>query len=263
MFPELYVSSSLCALFWGGYSGTLRQGAYIVVSSGGTATSTTVNGGCLYVSHGGTAIATTVNPDGKMFVLSGGTAIATTVNSGGSCKLYEGTMDGLDIKSGGWFIAAKTPVTIYNVFVAEGGLFDIDLSSPDTTVFGTHEVYGDFYFSNYIASNYVVGPRLPGIGDDFQVCSGGTAYHTIVNDRITVSSGGSAIDTVVNSRGSMYVSNGGTANSTTVNVGGSMYVSNGGTANSTTVNVGGSMYVSSGGTATAIKENGGYVNVAD
>jgi len=42
-----------------------------------------------------------------------------------------------------------------------------------------------------------------------------------------------------------------------------VFVSSGGTADSTTVNSGGGMVVSSGGTATEIKENGGYVNVAD
>ena len=51
------------------------------VSSGGTATSTTVDwSGILHVSSGGTANSTTVNSGGDLYVSSGGTATATTVN---------------------------------------------------------------------------------------------------------------------------------------------------------------------------------------
>ena len=53
------------------------------VSSGGTATSTTVNAyGRLYVHSGGTATATTVNADGYLSVSSGGTATAVKENGG-------------------------------------------------------------------------------------------------------------------------------------------------------------------------------------
>ena len=65
------------------------------------------------------------------------------------------------------------------------------------------------------------------------------------------------------SHDSMYVSSGGTANSTTVNDSGYLYVSSGGTANETTVNDNGQMYVFNGASALTIRENGGYVDVAD
>ena len=66
----------------------------------------------------------------------------------------------------------------------------------------------------------------------------------------------------MNRYGTLTILSGGVANSTTVNDG-SLSISSGGVANDTTVNSYGRMYISSGGTATAIKENGGYVDVAE
>jgi autotransporter passenger strand-loop-strand repeat protein len=98
------------------------------------------------------------------------------------------------------------------------------------------------------------------------VSSGGTANSTILNSygRLIVSSGGTANSTTTNSYyGEVYICSGGTANITTVNSGGVLVLSNGGTANDATVNCGGRIYVSYGGTLTEIKENGGYIEVAN
>ena len=95
------------------------------------------------------------------------------------------------------------------------------------------------------------------------VYNGGTVNDTTVSNyfKVIVYSGGTANSTTVNSDGFLFVYSGGTANSTTVNSRGSMYVY--GTANDTTVNSYGKLYVVSGASALAIKENGGYVEVAD
>ncbi len=98
------------------------------------------------------------------------------------------------------------------------------------------------------------------------ISSGGVANSTTVNGGggMYISSGGVANNTTINTGGVMHISSGGIANSTTVNnAWGDMYIASGGTANSTTVNSGGSMRIASGGTAKLIKENGGYVKVAD
>ena len=59
-----------------------------------------------------------------------------------------------------------------------------------------------------------------------------------------------------------YISSGVVSNGIILQ-GDSMYISNGGIAEDTTVNSSGNLRISSGGTATAIKENGGYVYVAE
>ena len=79
---------------------TVNYYGSMFVSRGGTATRTTVNGGYMEV-YSGTATSTTVN-GGALLVCSGGTATSTTVNSGGSMLVYEsGTHRGtLQIASG-------------------------------------------------------------------------------------------------------------------------------------------------------------------
>ncbi|MBQ7404384.1 MAG: AIDA repeat-containing protein, partial [Lentisphaeria bacterium] len=118
------------------------------------------------------------------------------------------------------------------------------------------------YVVDSSVSNITIGT---GDYDRMYIYSGGIANSTTVNSSgyMSISSGGTANSTTVNSRGSMYISSGGTANSTTVNRWGSMYIRSGGVANRTTVNSGGYIRISSGGTAKLIKENGGYVDVAD
>ena len=113
-----------------------------------------------------------------------------------------------------------------------------------------------------------------------------TGIYLDIADYMYIASGGVANSTTVNSGGSMRISAGGTATAIREN-GGYVYVADGANvtfvsntitglnlsdrmtvhsntvANSTTVNSRGSMYISSGGIATAIRENGGYVYVAD
>ena len=73
---------------------------------------------------------------------------------------------------------------------------------------------------------------------------------------------------VVLTADSMYVYSGGIANDTTISYGGAAVVSGGGVMNDVLVNSYGALVVTStynmgAGTATRIKENGGYVDIAD
>ena len=73
----------------------------IVVYSGGTANSTTVNTGTIFVQDGGTANSTTVDAGGDMIVSSGGSADFVTVSSGGHLTIYSGgTVTNLTSASG-------------------------------------------------------------------------------------------------------------------------------------------------------------------
>ena len=117
------------------------------------------------------------------------------------------------------------------------------------------------YLVKSSVSNITIGT---GDYDRMYIYSGGIANRTTVYSSGTmyINSGGVADRTSVYG-GDMYISSGGVANSTIVYSWGSISISSGGIANSTTVYSSGTMYISSGGTANMIKENGGYVYVAD
>ena len=109
-------------------STTVNDGGRIFVSSGGTANETTVNsGGMMFVRSGGTASVTTVNSDGWMIVSSGGTASVTTVNSGGS----------IFVSSGG---------TANDITVSSGG--KIKINGSDTVLTGTLNLGGNLQTSD-------------------------------------------------------------------------------------------------------------------
>jgi len=175
------------------------------------------------VSSGQVSSGITLTND-YMYVLSGGTAKGTEVNEAGSMHL-------------------------------EGGA-----SATDTTVneAGSMSVAGSAYKTVLNGSGY----WMPG---KMNVLDGGVANSTTVNSggSMQVDKGGTADATIVSDCGSMHVFNGGVANSTTVNSGGSMYVDENGTVNSAIVNSGGTLDIQKDGTVIAIRENGGYVNVAE
>jgi len=183
-----------------------------------------------YAAHtivyaGTTSTGLVISSGNSITVSSGGVANSTTVNSAGY----------MFISSGGTATAIK-----------ENG--------------GCVEVY---YGANVtFVSNTITGLTLSG---NMTVHKNTVANSTTVNRGgvMYISSGGTANSTTVNSAGCMYIFSGGVANSTTVNYYGYMNISSGGVANSTTVNSGGDMYIYGGGSVTAIRENGGYVDVAN
>ena len=268
--------------------GIILENDSMIISSGGTANSTTVNSWrYIIVSSGGTANGTTVNSWGNINVSSGGIANSTTVNSRGSMYVC-GTANSTTVDLDGWLvvdsggIANSTTVDQGNMYVYSGGTADSIVVKSwsnmyvysggtatnivwtpcegqvniDDGAFATFaSTYSGVYYgsscrmlSNTVEMDSITLNR----SEELRVMSGGTANDTTVNGNMYVSNGGIANSTTVNSMGSMYVFNGGTANSTIVNNNGRLVVYSGGTADNTTVNYMGSMYVSSGGTATNI-----------
>ena len=253
---------------------TVNYRSYLFVSSGGVANSTTVVAGKILVSSGGTANYTAV--DGGLEIFSGGVANHTTVNgrltvSHGGVVNHTTVNDGLLEVSGG--VVNHTTVNSWgNMYVYSG-------VANSTTV---------NYSSYLIVSGGVANSTTVNSGGGLEIYSGGTAMsikenggyvlveeganvtfasHTFSGlvlfwDSATVHSGTTANRTTV-AEGKILVSSGGVANSTTVNSSGYLFVSSGGIVNNTTVNSGAGLYVSSGGTAMSIKENGGYVSVAE
>ncbi len=231
---SMYISSGGVA-----NSTTVNVLGYMDIYSGGVANSTTISGGYMDIYSGGVANSTTVNSRGSMDIYSGGVANSTTVNSRGAMYISSGVANSTTVNSGG-------SMDIYS-----GG----DANSSTVNSDGNMRI-----FSGGVANSTTVNS-----GGHMGIYSGGTANSTTVNSGgyMGIASGGVANSITVNSGGSMDIASGGVANSTTVNSDGNMRIFSGGVANSTTVNSGGYMGIASGGTAKMIKENGGYVNVAD
>ncbi|HFU8538524.1 TPA: autotransporter outer membrane beta-barrel domain-containing protein [Escherichia coli] len=213
---------------------TINSGGRQYVSSGGSATSTTINGGRQAVYSGASATSTTIN-DGWQNVYNSGSATSTTIN-GGRQDVFSGGSATSTTINGGW----------QDVFI--GG------SATSTTI---NSGGGQAVYSGASATSTTINGGL-------QVVSrGGSATSTTINSggRQHVSGGGSATSTTINSGGWQAVYSGGSATSTTINSDGQQYVSSGGSATSTTINSGGQQNVSSGGSATSTTINDGWQNV--
>ena len=215
---------------------TVNGGGAMHVSTGGTATSTTVDGGDLCVYDGGTATATTVNSGGSLYVSSGGTATATTVNDLGRLYVYDGgtaTDITVAMGHGGDSVVVYSGGVVHNATVCSGGDFVL-----------RGGVVNDIVLSSAISNN----DRT-----DLYISSGGEANNVRVEKYAWISLASGKVNNVtINSGGFMEISSGGMATSTTVNYGGSMYVFSGGTATFATVNSGGALYISAGGTASVV-----------
>jgi len=180
------------------------------ISSGDTATSTTINsGGRQNVSNGGTATSTTINSGGMHYVYSGGTATDTTIQAGGSQDIDGGTVTSTTIIDGG------------AQFIFSGGI-----ATSTTLGEGWQVIYRDS-----IAAETIIG------NGGEQSVEGGTATDATINSggKQSISSG-IAIDTTINSGGTQNVSSGGAATDTTINGGGTQNITSGGMATSTTIN---------------------------
>lgn len=71
------------------------------ISSGDTATSTTINGGSQYIYNGGSATETVINYEGMQDVYVGGSATETSINNGGEQYTLGDTATDTSINSGG------------------------------------------------------------------------------------------------------------------------------------------------------------------
>ena len=93
---------------------TLSSHGYIRVYSGGKAVNTTVNSGGIILISGGLAESATVNEGGSMRVAAGGTANSMTVKSGGELQFGSkgGTLTGRMTFSAGAVVSAKDDAVI-------------------------------------------------------------------------------------------------------------------------------------------------------
>ena len=242
----------------------------MVVSNGGTADYTLVKaGGRMVVSHGGTVTSTTLsgtesNLVGWAQLIVDGQATSTMVTNGlmiVNSATGRGDQDGV----------------VYYTFVNSGGNMNINsrcVAFSNTVNDGGVIKVNDSGRATYTQVNS--GGRL-------EVSSGGLAYDATVNSggTMTVFEGGKAYtDTVVNAGGWCFVCEGGTANSVTVNHHGELdlfggvvntvtldgsaaylYVMSGGVANDIVVNNQAQAFVYSGGTAVNAAFDNGYAIV--
>ncbi|HDI6064912.1 TPA: AIDA repeat-containing protein, partial [Escherichia coli] len=108
-------------------STTINDGWQNVYNSG-SATSTTINGGLQVVSSGGSATSTTINSDGWQNVFSGGSATSTTINSGGWQAVYSGgSATSTTINSGGQLSVFSGSAV--DITQNSGGAIETDTSS--------------------------------------------------------------------------------------------------------------------------------------
>lgn len=223
--------------------------------NGGTATDTIIDGGNQHVSSGGTATDTTINSGGLQHVYSGGTATDTTINSGGLQHVYNsGTATETTINVGGEQYVHDEGAATYTTI--NGG--EQRVSSGGTATKTT--INSGF---QYLLGGTVTDTTINSGGTQY-VFNGGTANDTTVNTGGIqyVSNGGTATDTTINNGGTQNVSSGGTATSTTINSGGTQNVTNGGAATNTTISSNGHQNIASGGMATSTTLNdGGWQSV--
>lgn len=285
------------------YPGSSRTGLtatndneYIRISSGGTASNSTVTGGGeMTVFSGGKASTTLLKTNGVLFVSKGGSATGNTVSGGGSMVLLGGRADTNFIKPQGIVFVSKGGLA-YNtsnaggvIQVSSGGTAKITALQDNGSVFVYSGGVADithFYLtkgSMFVSGGKAYETRLLA-GGLLEICSGGLASDTVLSGGSMTVFDGRTIDTnlqkgavaVVSSGGSMkktiVSANSGSgaelhlryeakATDTTVDFLGKMYVSNGGTADKTALN--GSMYVSAGGIASRTTVSGGSMIVSN
>lgn len=226
--------------------------------SGGIASNTLVNsGGDQIVSSGGTATGTTVY--GEQQVVLGGVASATTIEAGGALLAGSSTVSGTVVMGRG---------------LEQLGVAAVD-SGATVSAGGTQWVYNTAATTGTTLNGgiQVIGGVTSSPNFGTQATSGGTATATIVNSGGAeyVGTDGTASDTLVTSGGTQQVGgsvewnyyyqvsagvsgstmstnlSGGVVSGTILASGGTEIVSSGGTASGTTVSSGGLLEVASGG----------------
>ncbi|EFD0732005.1 autotransporter outer membrane beta-barrel domain-containing protein, partial [Escherichia coli] len=211
-------------------SGTVINNGFQLISSGGSAINTTIKGGFQEVSDGGRAIETTIT-SGWQDVLSGGVATETLI-VGGVQTIYDGgSASEITINSGYQVISSGGSVTTTTIY--RGGEQSITNAG--------------------LATGTIIR------GGEQRVSSGGSAVDTTIEGGLqTVFSGGSVSGTLINT-GEQQVSSGGSAVDTTIE-GGLQTVFSGGSVSGTLINTG-EQQVSSSGSAVGTTINGGLQTV--
>ncbi len=250
-------------------------GGYEYLSSGGTATGTSVEtGGFEIVYDGGTASGSVLHRGGDQAVYSGGSAVSTTVSSGGIELVYNsGTTIGSIVENGGLEFVYGGGVAS-NTVVADAGTQNVSSGGVASgTSVGSNGA--QMVTSGGTAMNTTVGSGglvLIGAGGSatgttiaaggfMLVLPGGSAVQTsgavISSGVVVVQDGVGVIDYANVINGSAigdgltdYVYAHGSAIATAINVGGSEYVFSAGDASGSVVGDGGNQFVGSGGATT-------------
>lgn len=256
-------------------SSTLNSGGTQIVAAGGTAFATTVNsGGVENVS--GTATQSTVNNGGTQNVGSAGVTYGTTLMSGAVQNLSAGALaTGTTVNNGGTqnvFAGASTLSATMNSGavqnVLSGGTAvatEVDSGAVQNvksgaTVIGTLVQLGGV--QNVSSGSFVSGTTIANGGT--QTATSGTTYGTTVKSGGSqqVGNSGSTVATTV-AGGSLTVTSGGLTSSTEVNSGGSETLLAGASATDTVVNSGGTQSVRGGGSAYNTTVNNGALQYVD
>lgn len=239
----------------------VQVGGTLTVSSGGVATSATINnGGSMTVSSGG--VANDLRTSGMVTISSGGVINNATILLGGTVAVYDGLVDGgymagagrISVNSGG--VVESVSLIAGFVVINSGGVAKTAIASAGYVIASNGGVASDTVLSVYTVagSGLVRGGRFSGT-----TVSNGGQLHV---------SAGSATDTTVSSGGKMYVSSGGSADVAHIVSGGLMHISSGGIASHFSSVDGATVEVLSGGSATTAGtaygvsvENGGSLTV--
>ncbi|MBO5723071.1 MAG: AIDA repeat-containing protein, partial [Lentisphaeria bacterium] len=212
--------------------------------------------GCsgVHIISGGIASNVKINTMGSMSISSGGIANNTTISSGFMTVFSGGTVN-------------NTNIIYYALNISNGGTANNTTASSrgGLNVYSQGIALNTFLSGRYMHLYGVANSTTVNSGGYIDINSGGTANSTTISfdGYMYISSGGAASNTIVNSGGSAFVYNGGAASNTIVNSGGSAVVYNGGYASGGSVDLYGRMSIASGAAAVEIKENGGYVYVAE
>ena len=246
------IFGSLYVLKGGVASNTKMEYGYLFVTNGGVVDCTNNEGGKMLIESTGSANRTSLGLSGVMDVLNGGTASSTSILYRGTMGIYSGgTANNIIVNSKGYMhvFSGGTALAVSN----KGGVVAVDVTNDSQTIVsGINQDGTEFYVNGSIAYN--VNGRL-------EVFSGGTTLSTTLNSNgcIWVSSGGTSIDNTVNLNGAMYIFYDGIALSTIVDLGGYACVQYGGMLLSTTVKSGGSINVLKGGSVLGTTVNSGGI----
>ena len=259
-----------------------------VITSGTTSTGITLSSGSMVISSGGAVNSAVISDGGEMVISSGGSASALTVNPGGEVHVSRGGSAEAITENGGYVYVASGASATFIANAFSGLNLSGRSASLHSGTTATETIIND-QGAMYISSGGTANSAVIYTGGRLYVSSSGSATAVCVNSGGSLyASKGGTVKGITENGGYVYVASGANveflentftglnlkeglatvhentiASDTILNSKGSMYIYSGGAADKITVNAQGHLKVNSGGTAIAIKENGGYVNVAD
>ena len=282
-----------------GYDGEYYGYGILEIADGGKASDLAVNGGgMLTVNAGGQVDYLTVNGGAIVTIKDGATVTGVTWTP---CEGTLTIEDGASVSFANQYTGVyyrewdddegeerTVNVRVLNcdgedfegdVYVMAGGTFE-----QANYLYGTVSVWNGGVTDSIILSGGNIVVYNGGKANEISVVGGMDDYYDEEGTPaiLTIKDGGTATNTSVTGDGIFRLENGAVANSTAVGANpvydeddeyyyeedeipptASFEVADGATANGVTVAMGGKLTVKDGGTATEVKENGGYVEIAD